>query len=557
MPNGFPTGAAVTFTALITGPAGYSGSITLNTGSAILYHDTGVTVNTYDYLNRLIEVQQYSPNPSGTTSFTRPSDGVVVQANLTETTTYTYDVFGNRIAETNTPAGGTATSTWYVNDGSRIALELTQAGQGAASLTQVRLNGAAVDQVLAVHQVTQAQNAALTDQVFWLLGNRQNTVLDEQTVTNGSPTDLRVGFTTSGKPLSSNPTVPVVIYAGQECDLATQLNFDQARFYDPSMQCFINCDPLGLAAGTNEYCYCDNSWPNATDPTGEWAVIDDVVFTVGGAALGLIGQGMSDLVAGRFSGWEAYVGAGIGGAVAGESTLYLGPIAGGMLGAATANGITQGLRILDGKQTTGFDFGSFALDTGLGGLGGLIGGAVGGRMFNSLAANGVGAIGASFLAGKAAGGISGFVVGGIAGYAQDGWQGVLPGAGRGLLVGAFTGGIGGMAFGSIYGNRAVAPSRSQSLAAEISAATDRPNVAVASAGYDPVSGRVIAETSRLSVPNGGEGPLPVEDLPPKMAARRCRSLLIPMRTCQVIQGEIVANRSWAPSSLRLASIPTV
>ena len=86
LPNGFPTGAAVTFTALITGPAGYSGSITLDTGSAILYHDTGVTVNTYDYLNRLIEVQQYSPNPNGTTSFTRPSDGVVVQANLTETT---------------------------------------------------------------------------------------------------------------------------------------------------------------------------------------------------------------------------------------------------------------------------------------------------------------------------------------------------------------------------------------------------------------------------------------------------------------------------------------
>ncbi len=38
-------------------------------------------------------------------------------------------------------------------------------------------------------------------------------------------------------------------YAGMELDAATGLDYDRARWYDPSSGRFINSDPLGLAAG--------------------------------------------------------------------------------------------------------------------------------------------------------------------------------------------------------------------------------------------------------------------------------------------------------------------
>ena len=236
---------------------------------------SGIQVNTYDYLNRLVKVRQYTVDSSGTALLVRPTDGATVNAEPNDTTTYIYDVFGNRIAESvtdNTVSPPATTKTWFVNDGTSIALELTQKpDQTCPTLSQVRLNGAAVDQVLVVHDLT----TPASDQVYWLLANRQNTVLDEETLPPGSPSstspsDIRVGFDTFGKPLASNPFVPVVIYAGQECDLTTKLNYDQARFYNPSMQRFMNPDPLGLVADTNEYRYCGNSPMNATDPSGEF-----------------------------------------------------------------------------------------------------------------------------------------------------------------------------------------------------------------------------------------------------------------------------------------------
>jgi RHS repeat-associated protein len=466
LPSGFPTSAPLTLSASFSVPNDPTSStdIKLNGGSAYLYHETSITVNTYDYLNRLVEVQQYLPDPGGAASFTRPTDGVAVRCNLSQTINYTYDVLGNRIAESVTPAGGTTTTTWYINDGTHIALELTQQGAGSATVSQVRLNAAAVDQVLAVHDLASEPGA---DEVYWLLANRQGTVLDEQTVPVGTenPVDMRVGFSTVGAPLSTNPLVPVVIYAGQECDLTTNLNYDEARFYDPGMARFINPDPLGLVADTNEYRYCDNSWPNETDPTGEWAGIDDLVATVGGAVFGVAAQGISDLVSGQYSGWETYVGSAVNGAVTAEASLYVGPVAGAMLGAAAGNVTAQGLRIADGNQQS-FNWNSLTVDTAMGGLGGLGGalagkalGAVGNNLnaglqkaFPSLSEQAICRIASPILGagtGAIMGGAFGATGGGIQGYIQNGWNGVWAGALNGVKVGMITGASVGLAQGLI------------------------------------------------------------------------------------------------------------
>ena len=110
---------------------------------------------------------------------------------------------------------------------------------------------------------------------------------------------------------------------------------------------------------------------NRVDPSGLYAGIDDVIFSAGGALIGVAGQGISDIVSGELSGWEDYIGSAVGGAVTGEALLYTGPVGAGLAGGAAANATRQGLKMLSGKQDC-FDLISFAEETGISGLTGLI-----------------------------------------------------------------------------------------------------------------------------------------------------------------------------------------
>jgi hypothetical protein len=156
---------------------------------------------------------------------------------------------------------------------------------------------------------------------------------------------------------------------------------------------FVSRDGVVLGSVTdtqslNRYAYVLNNPIHAVDPNGQWFGIDDLIMTIGGAVVGVVGQFASDVISSlvssagsgswdfQWSGWEDYVGAAVGGAVGGETLLYTdNPLVAGAAGAAAGDAATQGLQIADGKRQS-FDVQEFAANAALGaafgGLGGLI-----------------------------------------------------------------------------------------------------------------------------------------------------------------------------------------
>jgi len=159
-------------------------------------------------------------------------------------------------------------------------------------------------------------------------------------------------------------------YTAREFDPETGLYYYRARYYDATTGRFVNEDPLFLAGGDIDlYRY---TWGNPViyrDPTGLYGGVDDAVFAGGGAIVGVLGQGIGDLLSGHLSSWQNYAGAFGCGAMGGEALLYTGPVAAGALAGACGNAVNQGLRILSNPNCM-WSWKSFGFDTGLGaGLG--------------------------------------------------------------------------------------------------------------------------------------------------------------------------------------------
>ena len=188
-------------------------------------------------------------------------------------------------------------------------------------------------------------------------------------------------------------------YTGHEEDTDTGLVYAEARYYNPAIGRFLSQDPSHLYLGhqgftgligternlilsdpqqLNSYSYVRNNPVNLTDPSGKFAHI--LVGAGIGALVGLAGQGISDLMAGKASGWESYVGAAAGGAAggavaaatAGLSLIATGAVAGGT-SALVQSTTTQGIKVINQKQAA-FDAKEVATSTILGaGLGAIPG----------------------------------------------------------------------------------------------------------------------------------------------------------------------------------------
>ena len=260
--------------------------------------------------------------------------------------TFAYDEAGHLIGKYSASANRQQETVW-LGDLPVAVMAGHNAGQGEDD-DHAEDDGSAVhyiapDHLGAPHQITDASG-----QVVWLW--------DHDPFGNGAPSgtfsyDLR--------------------FPGQFFDQNTKLHYNYFRDYDPRTGRYIESDPIGLTGGINTYGYVGGNPVSFSDPYGVYFGWDDLLFSGGGAIVGVAGQGFSDLISGQLSGWEDYAGSAIGGAAGGEALLYTGPIGAGAIGGLTTNLAKQGLKNLTGTQC-GFDAVTAIGDTAIGAATGLI-----------------------------------------------------------------------------------------------------------------------------------------------------------------------------------------
>ncbi|MDA3874539.1 MAG: RHS repeat-associated core domain-containing protein [Kiritimatiellae bacterium] len=143
------------------------------------------------------------------------------------------------------------------------------------------------------------------------------------------------------------------------------------RYYDPETGRWPNRDPIEEQGGYNLYGFVGNNGIGNHDAYGLWFGLDDAIFTLGGALIGVATQGVVDLVTGEVSDWEDYVAAAAGGAAAGGTLLYSGqPVLAGAAGGLVTSSVSQGLKSF--TQDEEVCYADIGISTVIGGVTGFI-----------------------------------------------------------------------------------------------------------------------------------------------------------------------------------------
>jgi RHS repeat-associated protein len=192
---------------------------------------------------------------------------------------YTYDVFGNRVAEM-VMQGDSTTTTQYVYDASNT-LYATADNSGTIQMWYIAgVQGP--DTWLAQVDNTGSGNSA------WLLDNYQGSITTVEAMGSGAFTQITYDafgnttnvayYTVSGAPTTAvyAPAQGLLGFQGGQWDPFVQLFSFKARWESPEMQEWTTPDPSGLPTGPNPYEFAGNHPTNAIDPTGlEWIVTRD------------------------------------------------------------------------------------------------------------------------------------------------------------------------------------------------------------------------------------------------------------------------------------------
>jgi RHS repeat-associated protein len=205
--------------------------------------------------------------------------------NITQTVSYTYDASNRLVGRTVTQyAGGNpdtadAQVQRYVYDGTNMVLQFDGTNSNnsltADDLSHRYLWGPAVDQILADEQLYAATgggfNQTTPGNVVWALTDNQGTVRDLAQYDPSTQTTSivdHVVYTAFGN-TSAPPTNFDFGYTGCYYDADTGLQWNQNRWYNPSIQRWMSQDPSGLGPDSNPYRYCGNGPTDGTDPSGE------------------------------------------------------------------------------------------------------------------------------------------------------------------------------------------------------------------------------------------------------------------------------------------------
>lgn len=238
---------------------------------------------------------------------------------------YFYDAF-DRLTRKNyfKSAGNNITmvhSETRVWDGQQVLIELTDRdGSAGGVLPRVSnryLYGQSVDMLLADEQYWDNSTGyapgasasppavAVAGQTLWPLSDHLGSVRDvmdndgvirQHLVFDSFGRRLsEQDFSASGQPISSLDPAAVdelFGYTGREWDKEAQLQYNRARWYDPSTGRWLSQDPIGFEAGDeNLYRYVENDPMGATDPSGKkvyWVARDLASFFVGNHGFVLI-----------------------------------------------------------------------------------------------------------------------------------------------------------------------------------------------------------------------------------------------------------------------------
>ena len=264
----------------------------------------------WDYHNRMTSVTRYLANATGDSQVFASPSGANVTLSEAYTKHYVYNVYDQLIYEyrvdADTPAVKDNETDYIVQGGQRVAvLEKTA---GSYDVTHLLLPDPTSNRMLAEQYINGA-----TSHTIWPLHDQQGTVIaaisddwhDDQDDVQHFEYDAYglLKFDTEQDPSLANRLVS--LHAGRDWDEVSDLYYNNARWYDPSMQRFISQDPLGFAGGdTNLYRYCGNSPTNATDPSGfvietGWDIFS-VVVGIGSVGLDIYniattGEGWGDL----------------------------------------------------------------------------------------------------------------------------------------------------------------------------------------------------------------------------------------------------------------------
>jgi RHS repeat-associated protein len=289
---------------------------------------------------------------AGTTKFTWDARGRLhaITTPDGQATNFNYD-FDNYLLTKQSSNGQTA--HFVLDNLTNVALEFDNAGHNFSFLT-----GNGIDMQFGFLDASNQAHFALQGNLGSVVASTDSTGAIEGTSF----------FEPFGQTTTTGAAYPLAY--GDHLQVASNLYYYRARYYDPISGRFLSEDPLGQA-GYNPYQFVLNDPTNQVDPLGLQTPLQVGVGALAGAVVGVGGQFVGDLVSGHWSSWEDYTGAAVGGAVTGALVAnFVPPAIAGGIGGAAGNLTKQTLNHF--AKGCNFDAGDLAADTVIGAATGAI-----------------------------------------------------------------------------------------------------------------------------------------------------------------------------------------